>query len=71
MTGPVSEMAATAAGNGHLRKWKCHLGRHDYAPDRWDRPRGGPPPTTETCLRCGKRRDRGATMRGAPWVGGI
>jgi len=71
MTGQVSEVAAVAVGRGHLRKWKCYLGRHDYVQDRWAHPRGGPPPTTETCLRCGRRRDRGALMQGAPWVGGI
>ena len=71
MAGPGDKMAATAAGRGHrLRKWKCYLGRHDYVQDRWDRPRGGPPPKTQTCLRCGKRRDPDALMRGAPWVGG-
>jgi hypothetical protein len=71
MTGLENELAAAAADRGRLRKWKCYLGRHDYVPDRWARPRGGPPPTTETCLRCGKRRDRGALMQGAPWVGGL
>jgi hypothetical protein len=53
-----------------LRKWRCYLGRHDYVQDRWDRPRGGPPPKTQTCLRCGKKRDPDALMGGAPWVGG-
>jgi len=64
------EVAAAAVGRGHLHKWTCYLGRHGYVQDRWARPRGGPPPTTETCLRCGKRRDREALMRGAPWAGG-
>jgi hypothetical protein len=70
MAGPEGEVAAAAPDRGHLRKWKCYLGQHDYVQDRWARPRGGPPPTTETCLRCRKRRDRAALMRGAPWVGG-
>jgi len=71
MAGPGDKMAATAVGRGHrLRKWKCYLGRHDYVQDRWDRPRGGPPPKTQTCLRCGKKRDPDALMRGAPWVSG-
>jgi hypothetical protein len=70
MAGPEGEAAAAAPRRGHLRKWKCYLGRHDYVQDRWARPRGGPPLTTETCLRCGKGRDRAALMRGAPWVGG-
>jgi len=55
MAGPGDKMAATAVGRGHrLRKWKCYLGRLDYVQDRWNRPRGGPPPKTQTCLRCGK-----------------
>jgi len=33
-------------------KWKCYLGLHDYVQDQPDRPRGGPPPRTQTC--CGK-----------------
>ena len=70
MAEPEGEVAATAADRSHLRKWQCYLGRHDYVQDRWAHPRGGPPPTTETCLRCGKKRDRGALMRGAPWTGG-
>jgi hypothetical protein len=70
MAGPEGEVAAAAPDRGHLRKWKCFLGRHDYVQDRWARPRGGPPPTTETCLRCGKRRDRATLIQGAPWAGG-
>jgi hypothetical protein len=66
MTGPESEVAAAAAGRGNLRMWKCYLGRHDYVQDRWAYPRAGPPPTTETCLRCGKRRDRGAPDASCP-----
>jgi len=30
MAGPEDELAAAAAGRGHLRKWKCYPGRHDY-----------------------------------------
>jgi len=71
MAGPGDEMAAAAPGRGQgLRKWQCYLGRHDYVQDRWDRPRGGPPPKTQTCLRCGKKRDPDTLMRGAPWMGG-
>jgi hypothetical protein len=72
MAGPGDETAAAAAGRGQgLRKWKCYLGRHDYVQDQWDRPRGGPPPKTQTCLRCGKKRDQDALMRGSPWAGGM
>jgi len=52
------------------QRWKCYLGLHDYVQDRPDRPRGGPPPRTQICRRCGKKRDPDALMRGAPWVGG-
>jgi hypothetical protein len=71
MTGPEGEVAATAVRRDpRWRKWKCYLGRHDYVQDRWDRPRGGPPPKTQTCLRCRKKRDPDALMPGAPWVSG-
>jgi hypothetical protein len=42
MAGPGGEVAAAAADRGHLRQWKCYLGRHDYVQDRWDRPQGRP-----------------------------
>jgi hypothetical protein len=71
MAGPGDERAATAASRGQwLGKLKCFLERHDYVQDHWDRPRGGPPPRTQTCARCGKRRDPDALMRGAPWISG-
>ena len=71
MAGPERDVAGAAADRGHLRKWRCYLGRHDYVQDRWARPSGGPPPTTETCLRCGKKRDPGGLIRAAPWAGGM
>ena len=72
MAGSRDEVAAAAAGRGQrLQKWKCYLGRHDYAEDRWDSPRGGPPPRTQTCLRCGKKHDPDSLMKGSPWVGGM
>src|SRR5690349_5044819 len=57
---------------GVRKPWKCRLGRHDYVRDRPDRPRGGPPPTAETCRRCGKQRDRDNLKLGpfppGPWT---
>lgn len=71
MAGPEYERAAAAAGRRQwLGKLKCFLERHDYVQDQWDRPRGGPPPRTQTCVRCAKRRDPDALMPGAPWIGG-
>ena len=71
MAGPGDEMAATARrAASQAAKVEVLPGSNDYVQDRWDRPRGGPPPKTQTCLRCGKTRDPDALMRGAPWVSG-